>query len=174
MSNYYFNPNNPNNYFANAEKVRTDEARDQANRFAQDAMKSKIDAGTNAQLASVISKKAFALHEENAKLESEKEYYKNLIAQPMHIIAEQNGDFKKTYEKQQLKIASWILSQRAYKETAYKLGIELGKGPDEIQEDYQKNLTNVLDNNTVFNNDASTSPLLESKVEEIKSKGMQM
>ncbi len=78
----------------------------------------------------------------------------------MKEIADVSGDFKKTYELQQQMLAEWIMGQKAYKETAMQLGIEVGKSPDEIQQLATKNANAVLENRTENSNNSTTSPLL--------------
>lgn len=88
------------------------------------------------------------------------EDYEKLLSRPMKDIAAINGDFRKTYEMQQELLAEWVLAQRAYKETATQLGIQLGKTPDEVQQMASQNANAVLENKTQHGNDATTSPLL--------------
>ena len=67
----------------------------------------------------------------NALLE-EMKTLKKLLAQPMREIAEQNDDFKKTYEKQMESMAEWMVSQKAFKELAIRFGKEKGITPQEV------------------------------------------
>ena len=62
-------------------------------------------------------------------------YYKDLLSKPMAEIAAQHGGFKAAYEKQQEMLASWIVSQRAFKEIAMKYGKMVGKTPEEVIEE---------------------------------------
>ena len=70
----------------------------------------------------------------NRILKQEVEYYKQLLAQPMQVIAEHNGDFKKTYEEQQTLLADWMVSQKAFKELSIQFGLEKGLEPQEVIE----------------------------------------
>ena len=47
-------------------------------------------------------------------------------------IAQQNGNFKQTYEKQMLLMADWMVSQKAFKELAIEFGFDDGLQPDEV------------------------------------------
>lgn len=68
----------------------------------------------------------------NRVLKQEVEYYKQLLSQPMQVIAQHNGDFKKTYEEQQTLLADWMVSQKAFKELAIQFGAEKGLDPNEV------------------------------------------
>lgn len=63
-----------------------------------------------------------------------KNEYENLLSQPMHAIAEQNESFKETYEEQQTLLATWMVSQKAFKELAIQFGLEKGMEPQEVIE----------------------------------------
>ena len=70
-----------------------------------------------------------------ANLKKENEYYKSLLAKPMQVIAEHNGDFKKTYEEQQALLADWMVSQKAFKELAIQFGFDAhGHTPEQVKE----------------------------------------
>ncbi len=79
----------------------------------------------------------------------------------MKDIAENNGKFKETYEAQQLALAKWILSQKAYAETAIQIGIEAGKTKEEVQDLYKDNVASVLANATRHGNNAVSNPVLK-------------
>jgi hypothetical protein len=70
----------------------------------------------------------------NRILKQEVEYYKELLTKPMQVIAQHNGDFKKTYEEQQTLLADWMVSQKAFKELAIQFGVEKGFQPSEVIE----------------------------------------
>ncbi len=70
----------------------------------------------------------------NRILKQEVEYYKQLLSQPMQVIAEHNGDFKKTYEEQQTLLADWMVSQKAFKELAVQFGAEKGYTTEQVIE----------------------------------------
>lgn len=110
------------------------------------------------------------------KASKEAEAYKSLLSRPMFEIAQQNGDFKQTFQDQQLLLARWIMSQKAYKETATQLGIQLGKTPEEVKELNKDNIDAVLENRTEHGNDASSNELLNHYADTIikirKSKNM--
>lgn len=86
-------------------------------------------------------------------LRKEVEFYKELLAQPMQVIAAHNHDFKKTYEEQQTLLADWMVSQKAFKELAIQFGEEKGLAVSEIVEMGQNKAIDVLNNQ----NDATHS-----------------
>lgn len=87
--------------------------------------------------------------------------YEDLLSRPMKEIAQASGSFKKTYDMEQESMANWILSQRAFKETAMLVGIASGKSPEEIIQMAEEQKNTVLNNQSELGNNASTSPLLE-------------
>ncbi len=102
------------------------------------------------------------LIDEKAELEIQNEFYRKLLSRPMKEIADASGDFKKTYEEQQMLLADWIMKQKAYRETAMQLGMELGKTPDQVKDMAIGNIDSVLENRTQFDNNATTNPVLSS------------
>lgn len=100
------------------------------------------------------------LIDEKAELEIQNEFYRKLLSRPMKEIADASGDFKKTYDLQQQMLAEWILAQRAYRETAMQLGLQVGKSPEEVQKIATQNANAVLENRTEHANNSTTSPLL--------------
>ncbi len=178
MSNDYFDINNVNNYWAQQANDRANQARHDADaarrdlQVAQSANKANIDAiihlrNSNADVQEVLAE----LKSENAILKSEKEFFENLLSKPMKEIAEKNQKFKETYEEQQLVLSKWILSQKAYAETAVQIGLESGKTKEEIDKIYKDNVKNVLANTTQHGNNAVTSDVLkENAVKIIKRK----
>lgn len=100
------------------------------------------------------------LIDEKAELEIQNEVFRKLLSRPMKEIAEASGDFKKTYDLQQQMLAEWILAQRAYRETAMQLGLQVGKSPEEVQKIATQNANAVLENRTEHANNSTTSPLL--------------
>lgn len=106
-----------------------------------------------------------------AKAEAEAEFYKNLLSKPMVEIAQHNGNFKDTYHKQQELLASWMVSQKAFKEAAIKYGIEAGKTKEEIINDASTSgKEKVLNNETEYGNNASDSSIIEPYIEILKAK----
>ncbi|MDP1521665.1 MAG: hypothetical protein Q8M10_00775 [Methylotenera sp.] len=84
--------------------------------------------------------------------EKEIEYYKNLLTKPMLEIAKVNQDFEKTYQEQQIILGEWMVSQRAFKELAIKLGIEAGMTKDDVMKSHSENKEKVLNNQTEHGN----------------------
>ncbi|MBC3935960.1 hypothetical protein H8K47_11360 [Undibacterium sp. CY7W] len=95
------------------------------------------------------------------KAEQEARDVKALLSRPMREIAEISGDFQKAYEQQQQILANWILSQKAYRETAVQLGIAVGKTAEEVQDLVTQNANAVLENRTEHGNDSNTNPLVK-------------
>lgn len=106
-----------------------------------------------------------------AKAEAEAEFYKNLLSKPMAEIAQYNGHFKDTYNKQQELLASWMVSQKAFKEAAIKYGIESGSTKEEIVENaLTEGKEKVLNNETEYGNNAEDSSIIEPYIEILKAK----
>ena len=93
------------------------------------------------------------LEEENAILKKNQEYYKTLLSKPLHKIAEMNNDFKKTYDVQRDLLASWMVSQKAFKELAKDLGEKLGMSEEALRESFREKKKLVLNNETKYDND---------------------
>lgn len=179
MSNDYFNPNlNPNNNYWNQEALRqTQIAKDSEHAARSELESQKFNNQSNVDLiiqlrnkASAENDKAKRLEQDNVKLESEKQFFENLLSLPMKEIAEKNGQFKETYEAEQLALAKWILSQKAYAETALQIGIESGKSPDEVQKIYKENVSSVLANVTKHGNNAVGNVVLKENANKIIKK----
>lgn len=100
------------------------------------------------------------------------EYYRGLLCKPMNEIAGHNVSFKETYEAQQVIFASWIVSQKAFKEVAMRCGAKLGKSVEEIIKEglWAKEL--VLLNKSEFSsgNNVLSSPLANEKKQELLDK----
>ncbi|WP_374510447.1 hypothetical protein [Niveibacterium sp.] len=104
--------------------------------------------------------KVSRLEAEKKKLQEENAMYRELLSRPMREIAEISGEFRKTYIEQQQMIAEWILAQRAYKETATAIGIEIGKSAEEIKNLAARNANAILENKSMHGNNAADTPLL--------------
>jgi hypothetical protein len=172
--NDYFGMNNANNYWVQQANQREDTARSEA----QDAINKRFQAEANnqnnvdliislRQRNSNLEKNVGALKAENAVIKSEKEFFENLLSRPMKEIAEKNKNFKETYDEQQLVLSKWILSQKAYAETAVQIGLESGKTKEEIDKIYKDNVKNVLANTTQHDNDSSSNAVLKENVGKI-------
>lgn len=168
MSNDYFDPNNPTNYWAQEAASRARLAETNENYARQDLDAQKFVNRGNVDLIIQLRNKMGAasqesedLRQENVKLESEKQFFEKLLSLPMKEIAEKNEQFRETYEAQQLFIAKWILSQKAYAETAMQIGIEAGKTTEEVKKIYKSNVASVLADATKYGNDSVTNPILK-------------
>lgn len=138
--------------------VRSAEARSRDAEYTADRAKHEADI---AQIRLTKARKEIAqLQQQLTAEQQEKEAYKRLLSRPLQEIAAVNGDFKKTYEQQQQLLAEWIMGQKAYKETAMQLGLQVGKNPEEVQNIASGNYTAVLENRTEHGNNADTNPLL--------------
>lgn len=100
------------------------------------------------------------LEAEAKNLKEENRMFRELLSRPMREIAEVSGDFRNTYFEQQRMIAEWIMAQRAWKETATQLGIQVGKTPEELQKTATENANAILEDRSEHGNNASTVPLL--------------
>lgn len=174
MSNDYFNTNNVNNYWAQQERdiAHSSRLNEVAARRELDAQKFANNSNVDLILqlrnkTNAASQKSNQLEEDNAKLASEKQFFENLLSLPMKQIAEKSSHFKETYEAQQLALAKWILSQKAYAETALQIGIESGKTTEEVQKIYNDNIVSVLANVTKHGNDAIFNPVLKENISKI-------
>lgn len=174
MSNDYFNPDN---YFAQQAKQA-----EEAARLAEVAARSDLDSEkfsnqSNADLivqlrskTSALSEKISELQQQNAKLENDNRFLEHLLSLPMDEIAANNSRFKASYDAQQLALAKWILSQKAYAETAFRMGIAAGKSEQEITALYKDSISSVLANATKHGNNAVGHPVLKAHAERIIKK----
>lgn len=174
MSDDYFNINNVNNYWAQQANARADMARSSEIDAKKNLEAQKFNNKSNIDLiihlrnsAKSENDKAQQLVQNNVKLESEKQFFENLLSLPMKEIAEKNEKFKETYEAQQLILSKWILSQKAYAETALQIGVEAGKSTDEVKEIYTQNITSVLVNATKYGNNAVSNTTLKENLNKV-------
>lgn len=162
--------------------------RTEANRKAHEANMGKIDAERKAQeaaseikdyaeendyLVELGEKLLIKLNNTEAQLakaQAEAEFYKNLLSKPMAEIAEHNNNFKTAYETQRELMASWIVSQKAFKEVAIDLGIESGKTKEEVIEMAKEAKGDVLNNETEHGNNADTEKFLDPYIQILKNK----
>jgi len=106
------------------------------------------------------------LKNKNKKLEE-------LLSRPLKEIAQEHAEFKENYdiliEAQKEIIADWILSQKAYKETAMILGIQVGKTPEEVKKMAEINEDVVLNNKSNIDNgnNAASSKTLSNHASKI-------
>ena len=68
------------------------------------------------------------------ELEEEVDEYRKLLCKPMLEIANQNRNFKATYEAQMQIMADWMVSQKAFKELAIQFGFDKGLSPEKVIE----------------------------------------
>jgi hypothetical protein len=184
MNNGYFDPNDPTNYWVLQANSRANKAEFYENIAKEELAAEKFNNRANidliiklrnkatfeAERANKLSQIVNELKEDKIKLESEKQFFENLLSLPMKEIAQKNEQFKKTYETQQYILAKWILSQKAYAETAMQIGIEAGKTTEEIENIYRENIALVLANATKYGNNAETNQTLnENAIKIIKN-----
>lgn len=112
------------------------------------------------------------IREVKKESEETEEYYRGLLSKPMNEIAKHNGNFKETYEKQQVLLADWIVSQKAFREVAMKYGTKEGKTKEEINEEGLETKQKVLLNQSEFanGNNAQSSELASAKRQELLDK----
>lgn len=171
MSNDYFNPNN---HFAEQAKLNEQRARldEIAAKRELDAEKFRNQSNDSliAQLrdkASALAEKNRQLQQANEKLERDNAFLESLFTLPMHQMAEKNPHFKASHDAQQLALAKWILSQKAYAETAFVIGTAAGKSTEEINAIYKDSVSSVLANATKHNNNAVGNPVLKAHADSI-------
>ncbi len=92
------------------------------------------------------------------------EYYEKLLTEPLAVIAGAIPAFKENYDKDQLVLAGWILSQKGFKEAAMKYGAMAGKTTQEIQAEGLANEATILDGKSEYGNN------LVSLAEHVKQK----
>ena len=86
---------------------------------------------SNARIAGIDAQKR--AKELGEQVEDTQIFYEMLLCKPMHEIAAINSNFKETYEAQQLIMAEWMVSQKAFKELAIQFGKEKGLTPQEVK-----------------------------------------
>ena len=106
----------------------------------------------------------------NKKLTREVEFYKSLLSKPMAEIASQNESFRATYNLQLQGLASWMVSQRAFKELAIDFGIQLGKSKEETVKEGHGNKAKVYGNTTKHGNNLDSLGDYQIFAEQIKDK----
>lgn len=86
-----------------------------------------------------------SLRAENQQLRQENDYYKMLLTKPMHEIANANGAFRETYEKQQENTAKWVVKQQGFKNLLLVYAARLGIEKDEINRDLDAGHNKAVD-----------------------------
>ena len=106
------------------------------------------------------------------ELEEEVDEYRKLLCKPMLEIANQNRNFKATYEAQMQIMAEWMVSQKAFKELAIQFGFEKNLSPEKIMEMGDEKKLDVLDNKHEKNHGTNENgiPLIGEFKEKIKTK----
>ena len=84
--------------------------------------------------------------EELEEAEETIEFYKNLLCQPMSVIAQKNINFKATYEAQMQTLADWMVSQKAFKELAIQFGFEKGLSVEQVVQMGKSKKVDVIEN----------------------------
>lgn len=80
------------------------------------------------------------IQKQNAELEamrsnSQASYYRDLLTKSMKEIAEDNADFRKTYNMQQDVLSSWMVNQEAFRSLAAKYSRKLNISDEQWKED---------------------------------------
>lgn len=171
MSSDYFNPNN---HFAEQAKLNEQRAsleeivarRElEAQKFCNQSNDSLIVQLRNNVTA--LAEKNRQLQQANEKLERDNAVLESLFTLPMHQMAEKNPRFKASHDAEQLALAKWILSQKAYAETAFQIGMAAGKSAEEVLAIYKDSVASVLANATKHNNNAVGNPVLKAHADSI-------
>lgn len=141
------------------------------NQYERDKARRAEDDAHDAHMQSLdLKKQKLALEEKVKHLEKENQLYKNLLTKPMHEIASINGNFEKTYHEQQTILGEWMVSQRAFKELAIQLGIQIGRTKEDIIAEGLANDVKVLNNETQHGNDFNQSEWALFYAPKIKAK----
>lgn len=171
MSSDYLNPDN---FYAQQSKLNEERARLEEMTARQELdvqiFRNQSSDSLIAQLrdkVSALAEKNRQLQQANDKLEGNNAFLESLFTLPMHQMAEKNPHFKAAYDAQQLALAKWILSQKAYAETAFVVGIAAGKNAEEILAIYKDSISSVLANATKYNNNAVANPILKAHADSI-------
>lgn len=83
--------------------------------------------------------------------------------------AARNQKLEAALSVQQFLLAQWVLSQRAFTETAMQLGAASHKTMADLAALYKDNVAAVLANTTRHGNDATSHPLLEQYAEKLRA-----
>jgi hypothetical protein len=103
------------------------------------------------------------------------QYYRALLCKPLAEIAAEHSQFKEAYDAQQLIIADWMVSQKAFKELAIQFGAQLGKSKDKVIEEGLSKKIDVLedkhnpDNNTNVGDSDRIGPYKEKLISKIRN-----
>lgn len=130
----------------------TDFMQDQQIRSIEHLNKMKGLAG--AQLIS--NEHSIDLHRMKQRLEAAEEisddlardlmFFRSLLSRPFSEIAKYNLDFAKAFEMQQQTMSDWILSQKAYRDLALDLGVQMGIPPTDIAQAYLDRVNQIAIN----------------------------
>jgi multidrug resistance efflux pump len=112
------------------------------------------------------------IQEQVQALQSQVEFYEALLAQPLHVIASRNKNFKKNYEVQQELLADWMVSQKSFKELAIQLGLKIGMKKEDVILQGQKGQLSVLSgaNDPAHNTSADNSSFIKPYIEKLRDK----
>ena len=111
--------------------------------------------------------------EELEEAEETIEFYKNLLCQPLSVIAQKNVNFKKSFEDQEQVLADWMVSQKAFKQLAIELGAKNGLSVEQVVKIGKDKEIDVLEskhpegNNTNSNNSSVIRPYIEKLISKI-------
>lgn len=162
-----------NQVIANLGEMELSKAKtEQASQLRQQLRASQAASSESQQISQQQQLNLQNLTFKNRKLTQEVEFYKNLLAKPMAEIASQNESFKETYRIERELLASWMVSQKAFKELAVDLGIQLGKSKEEIVKEGLENKFKVLNNQTKHGFNAEDSSIITPHIETLKNKNL--
>lgn len=165
---------NPYNYFAELEKQKAEQAKLEEIAAKRELEAQKFCNQSNDSLivqlrnnVTALAEKNRQLQQANEKLARDNEFLESLFNLPMHQMAEKNPRFKVSHDAEQLALAKWILSQKAYAETAFAIGMAAGKSVEEIKAIYKDSISSVLANVTKYGNDAIGNPVLKANAHKV-------
>jgi hypothetical protein len=172
--NEIVDPNDPSNYYVQEanQRARTAQAHERDARADLEVQRHANSANIDliVQLRDRVARecqRAEALERERARLQSEVDELASLLALPLQEIAGRHARFRTTFEGEQLILAKWILSQKAYAETALHIGVRAGMTSEAVQAMYKDSIVSVLANATRYGNDAVTNPVLKANIDKI-------
>lgn len=85
---------------------------------------------------SVEKKRAEAEKSRADSMEHSANFYRQLLSRPMADIAKYDFNFAKAYAIQEQTLSDWVLSQKAFKDLSYDLGLGMGYEEEDVDDLY--------------------------------------
>lgn len=121
--------------------------------------------------ASQATRRAATAQQQIDELMSEVSFYRRLLSSPLHVIARKNEAFRKNYHDHQQLLASWMVSQKSFKELTIQFGAVLGKTHLEVIELGVSGKMSVRSNENApeHNTRADNSSIIKPYIEKLKA-----